>query len=91
MLSAIPSSSLPTTSIGEPPARSTISNVRHPVTYRWRCSGAATRSARDLKPSSCAWDWPARAPRHNENASALSRAAAYEQGHTGGVGVALVR
>ena len=56
-------------------------STRHSVAYRWRCAGASDRSARDLKPSSCALDCPSTPPRRTETAAAPCRATACEHKH----------
>ena len=55
------------------PAASAMSSARHSAAYRWRCAGASARSARDLKPSSCACGVPTRAPSRTDAASTPSR------------------
>mmetsp|Transcript_61162 Transcript_61162/g.121027 ORF Transcript_61162/g.121027 Transcript_61162/m.121027 type:complete len:519 (+) Transcript_61162:7419-8975(+) len=67
------SSLMASTSVLTPPATSIW---RHSVMYRWRCVGAFARSARDLKPSSCACACPDAAPSRTETASGPWRATA---------------
>jgi hypothetical protein len=53
-----------TSAAGRPCAGAGVAaSTRHSVAYRWRCAGASGRSARDLKPSSCALDCPSTPPR----------------------------